>query len=393
MAIAGIIAEYNPFHNGHGYHLEQAKARTGADALVVVLSGDFVQRGEIAAADRHVRARWALLGGADLVLELPLPFALGNAQRFAQGAVSTLAATGLATHLCFGCETEDLPLLWRCSRIREEESPAARQEVRSRLSSGVCYPRACQEAYRAAGLEDGLAATLAKPNSILAIEYLRALTRLDSQMCPVPILRRNAQHHDAGIHGSIASASAVRAALYQNDQAAFSALPHWVAEELADAFIPHPESLGQLMLFALRGLSIQQLAALPEVAEGLENVLYRACRDASSYQELFAGLKSKRYTMARLKRICCAALLGLEEGMAGQLPYVRVLGVKEQARGLLGRLQQNCRLPFLVQGKDFDVLTGQARRIFDLEERAAGIMALICGRPYEQEARRRLVVV
>ena len=213
MKIAGIIAEYNPFHNGHQYHLEQTRRASGADAVVVVMSGEFVQRGEPASFDKRLRARWALEAGADVVFELPTVCAVSCAQRFAQGSVAVLAGTGLLTHLGFGCETDSLDDLMQCEAALGVEEPHYIDTLKENLANGKSFPRAQDEAWRDCGLNPGFLKVLRNPNGVLGLEYLRALKKFAPNVTPVPILRRGAGHHDPTIQGSTASASAVRAAL------------------------------------------------------------------------------------------------------------------------------------------------------------------------------------
>lgn len=404
MNIAGIIAEYNPFHNGHQYHLEQTRRDCNADAVIVVMSGEFVQRGEPAAFDKRLRARWALESGADLVLELPSVCAFSYAQRFAQGAVAILAGTGLLTHLGFGCETDSLEDLIQCERTLSVEEPHYIDALREQLSLGKSFPRAQDEARRACGLDPRLLNILQNPNGVLGLEYLRALRHYAPDVTPVPILRRGAGHHDPAIQGSSASASAVRAALRAGDDQALSPLPEHVRADI-EALVQDGRKilteaqLSESFLYALRAMDREEIALLPEVSEGLENAIYRACREAISYDELLVKLKSKRYTLARLKRICCCALLGVDNALqksALEDPnalYLRVLGMKKDAKPLVRALCGAARLPVLLRGEDFESMSDAARKVFAVDERAKRVAAIGRGIPCIEETKERVLVV
>ncbi|MEL7609809.1 MAG: nucleotidyltransferase family protein [Bacillota bacterium] len=404
MKIAGIIAEYNPFHNGHQYHLEQTRQCSGADAVIVAMSGEFVQRGEPASFDKRLRARWALEAGADIVLELPTVCAVSCAQRFAQGAVATLAGTGLLTHLGFGCETDSLEDLMQCEAALSIEEPHYIDALKGHLSSGKSFPRAQDEARRACGLDPKLLRVLQNPNGVLGLEYLRALRQYAPDVVSVPILRRGAGHHDPAIQGPSASASAVRAALKAGDDRALSPLPEHVRADIESALrggqgILTDARLSDCFLYALRAMDRARLRELPEVSEGLENALYRACREAASYEELLVRLKSKRYTLARLKRICCGALLDIDNALqksASEDPgaqYLRVLGMKKDAKRLVRALCEAARLPVLMRGEDFESLSEKARKVFAVDERAKRICAIGRGIPCVEEMKERVLVV
>lgn len=394
MAIAGVIAEYNPFHNGHRYQLERARAMTCAGAVVAVMSGEFVQRGEPAIVNKRLRAKWALQHGADLVLELPATFSLANAEGFARGAAGILHAAGMVTHLCFGCETDDLALLRRALAAKQGESPAFRAALREGLGRGWSYPRAQQYALTKAGEPPKIVAAISQPNSLLALEYLSALDRLGSGIAPVPVLRKDAQHRDEAVAGGIASASAIRLGLLRGDAAAMDAVPESVGADLAGLPPVTLKQLEQLILFAISRKGPEELVRAGDVLEGFENALARAGGVAHSLEQLLGALKSKRYTMARIKRILCRVLLDIDkEQLLLEPQYIRVLGIREERRDLLGELRERSSLPVLVRGEDWEDLPPAAAAQFAAQERAARTADLVAGVPHRPEARQRLVVV
>mgnify|MGYP000274818077 FL=1 len=210
MKIVGIIAEYNPFHNGHQYHIDQALQKTGADAAIVLMSGDFVQRGAPAIAPKHLRAKAALLGGASLILELPVLFSCGSAELFARGAVSIFNSLGCISYLCFGSECGDIKKLNRLARILSEEPEVYRQLLQDELRKGRPFPQARQTALSVYTKDPSLAEILSSPNNTLGIEYLKALRYFKSPIQPFAIPREGSGYHDTDLCETFSSATAIR---------------------------------------------------------------------------------------------------------------------------------------------------------------------------------------
>ncbi len=387
MKIAGIIAEYNPMHNGHVYHISQTREATGCDYLMVVMSGDFVQRGEPAIADKFTRTRWALEAGADLVLELPSAAAVASAERFARGGVQTLCATGVLTHLCFGSELSDVDALCAASEHLAKEPPGFKAALKEQLSLGKSYPRARYDALESCGAPKTLLEALKSPNSILAMEYIRFLRQFGPEVIPVAIERLGSGHDQPGL-GGFASASAIRNALLAGDADVYESMPMYVGGRFALGQIP-PISLNEaqeLILYALLRMSPEELSNLPDVQEGFENVIYRAVRQASSLDELYAELKSKRYTLARCRRIALCALLGIDKALlqtsmgeegAG---YLRVLGFRRDARPLLSAISHHGSMPLIMRYSDQMGCSPAAQALLKLDIEAHNIYALLLGK-------------
>ena len=374
MKIAGIIAEYNPFHNGHAHHIAQTREKTGCDYVVVCMSGSFTQRGEAACLDKWTRAEMALKCGADAVFDLPAPFAVATADLFARGGVEILGGLG-CDFLSFGSETADLELLRRLAGLRETEPPELSAAIRRKLSEGKSHARARGEAVaELLGVEPEL---LNSPNMILASEYIRAIRR---DMRPVAIPRTGG-YHDSAL-GHFASASAIRAAVERGDiPAAQECVPLHCREMLGKIAMHQPDDL---LLHTLRSMSEAQLAALPGVGEGLERRVLKCAREAGSREELLGMLKCKRYTHARLSRLCAHAMLGItrEFLLAHPLPdYARLLGMRADAQPLMAELKKRSRLPII---SDPTKLTGN--EIFQLECRATDLRALLCDKIEERRA-------
>ena len=346
MRIAGIIAEYNPFHRGHAWQIARTR-EAGCDRVIVCMGGHFTQRGEAAILSKWDRARMALACGADAVFELPALFAVRTADAFARGGVGILAGLGVDV-LSFGSEITDMPLLRALASLRDREPEAVSAAISQKLDAGMAHARVWGEAV---GAYLGVAPELLnRPNAVLAAEYIRALERLAPAVTPLAIPRQG-DYHDAAM-GAFASATAIRAAFARGDVSqALEAIPEparpWASPEAL-----HP--MDDMLLYRLRQMTPEALAALPDVGEGLEHRLYRLCRSASGREALLDGLKCKRYTRARLSRILTYALLGLDRAALEAAPqpgYARLIGLRRGSEGLLGALKVRAGLP-IVSGGD-----------------------------------------
>ena len=321
MRLLGIVAEYDPFHNGHAFHLAEARRRVAPDYTLIALSGVFRQRGELSLLSPGERAACALLSGADAVFELPVLWTVRDAEHYALGAVSVLSRLG-CTHLAFGAETEDLPRLRRLAELLEDPSPAFREQLQAALAEGLGYPAAL--ARGAEACLPGSAEVLSSSNNILAVCYLRALLRLGSGMIPVVIPRRG-NARAAAVDPEGPSASAIREALRRGDYAsAFSAVPPCTEAALRRAFlsgrVPEERVLDTLLLSRLRAMDEEALRGLPDVSEGLESALRAAAAEADSRRGLMERLVSRRYTAARISRMLVYALLGVTREQLKALP-------------------------------------------------------------------------
>ncbi|MDO4552808.1 MAG: nucleotidyltransferase family protein [Bacillota bacterium] len=351
MKAAGIIAEYNPFHNGHRYHLEETRALTGAEAVVAVMSGDFTQRGEPAAWDKWHRARMAVDNGADLVLELPFVFACNHGEGFAAGGVGLLDRLGCVEWLSFGSESGSLEELEAAASFLAEEGPAFRQTLRECLDGGMSYPRAREAALRAAGKEKE-ASLLLLPNNILAVEYLKELRRRGSRMKAVTVPRKGGAYNDEAGEAPYASAAACRRRLEAGEETAAleDVLPPETIAVLGEALRWDEDASRRL--YAMTAYRIltgreEELREILSAGEGLENRLKKAvteegCRDMRTLTAL-AG--SKRYTAARIRRLLVHSLAGLtgeawEELIREEILYARVLGLSRTGARLLRHIKK-----------------------------------------------------
>ena len=395
MKTAGIVAEYNPFHTGHAYQIARTRGLLGADcAVVAVMSGNWVQRGACAAADKCTRAGWALAGGADLVLELPTVWAASSAESFATGAVALLRACGVVDVLSFGSESGDPAALAAAAACLDSE--AYRAGLSRFLDEGMPFA-ACRQAVVAALLGSERAKVLSRPNDNLGVEYLRALDRMGSAIRPVTV-RREGAPHDSLLVGEtppeFLSATQLRAFLEAEDwRAAEPYLPGGGAEVLRRSWggMPGPRRVEGGLLARLRPMTAGDWAALPDsgAAEGLPPRLERAGKQCRSLEEFFQLAKPRHWTQARLRRLLVWAFLGLTRADRPDAPpYLRVLGMTPTGQAILRQAQPS--LPLALRTGDFQKLGGEALALFEQEARADDLYALSlpaplpCGQDYTQ---------
>ena len=322
MAVA-VICEFNPFHNGHRYLLGEAKKIT-CGGVLAVMSGSFTQRGEAAVCSKFERAETALENGADLVIELPTVYAVANAERFAKGGVETAKLFSCVEYLAFGCEDDDLELLIRAAFARDDMR--VKEIVARQMDGGDYYPRAYERAVRQV-FGDDIADIIAKPNNILAAEYIRALNGSGIKL--LPIKRKGAQHDSDITDGEYASASYIRK-LLRSGKDTGKLLPEVPLD------ITYPEKLDTALLYRLRNMTAEELRLLPDVSEGLENRIITAARSCSTVEELINEVKTKRYTRARICRILTCALLGITEELQNkEIRHARVLGFTPDGEKML----------------------------------------------------------
>ena len=356
ITATGIIAEYNPFHNGHLYQLREATRLTG-QPVVVAMSASFMQRGEPACLSKWLRARLAVENGAALVLELPTAFSLRSAQFFASGGVQLLAATGSVNTLSCGVESPDLDFGALAQRIT---SDAAQGRIRSLLSQGKSYAAACAAVLGEAQQEDGVTAMqassnegkafagLTKPNDILALEYAKALQATDIK--PLFIERRGDGYNDREISGTMSSATAIRQALNNSNDGWQQAVPASVRQALLDNAPGYDAALlWQLLRYKLRLMSVDAIADACQCSEGLENLLKDAAA-CPSFAEALQLCTSKRYTTSRIRRLFMQLLLDVPRWRwEDNTPaYLRVLAFNDTGRQLLKQMKSTASLPIIT---------------------------------------------
>ena len=379
MQTVGIVCEYNPFHKGHLYHLQETCRVLGEDTTTVcVMSGDFVQRGEAAVFDKFARAEAACLCGADLVVELPLPWCLSSAEGFAFGAVSILAALGCET-LSFGSESGDVTALRRLAAF--SANPASQEYIYSLMDSdaSLSYPRARQlAAEKALG---GTASFFKNPNDILAVEYLKAIDRVGTGILPLAI-RRAGEDHDSEAEGEYISALHIRELLKSGQDPA-----SWVPEsalcvfrrEMQSGHMRDEKLLEIALLSRLYQLKPECFDVLPDAGGGAGRRLYQTLWQSNGVEQTVKASATKRYTSARMRRMLICAALGIcAEDTKGTPPYIRVLAMGKKGRALLARLRGNTLLPVINKSGDVKMLGIQAEKVFNQCARAHELYRLAC---------------
>ena len=382
MKAVGIVCEYNPFHRGHLWQLQASREAAGENAaLVCALSGDFVQRGEAAVYSKFARAEAACRCGADLVLELPLPWCLASAERFARGAVGMLGALGV-DFLSFGSETGELAPLLKLAELVSE--PTFVDSVKRRMTEEPNLSFAAAREREAETVLGSTAALLAQPNNILAVEYLKAIRELSLPMQPIAVRRQGSGHDKQAVGTQVRSASEIRQRLaagenIENDIPA-PALAVYAREREAGREQIQSRALETAMLSRLLLLDEAAFETLPDASDGLGRRLYRAIREQGDLPGIWEAARSKRYPLARLRRLCLCACLGVKAGMAEDLPpYARVLAVNERGRALLRERSGESAIPILTRPGAVRELPEACAALFTLGAKAHDFYSLAYG--------------
>ena len=381
MKIVGVVAEFNPFHNGHAYLLEQARQAAGKEAVIVcVMSGNWMQRGEPAIISKFPRARIAAESGADLIFELPTPWAAAAAGTFAQGAVDLLVAAGIDM-LVFGSESGDIAALQQLADCLSDEATQAL--IREELTKGISYPAARQRAVRRR-IGSAAATCLDHPNNTLAVEYLLALKTLGADHVEAYTVSRFAVPHDSlTVNRGFASANYIRSCIKDGAWTEVAmyvppAATKVLAEEEAAGRLPADfTGCERAMLAKLRSMSPSRFAQLPDVSEGLENRLYRAAQQACCMEEFLDLSKTKRYTHARLRRIMTHAYLNTVDSALPDSPsYLRVLAANKAGQQYLRKLSKTATLPVISRIAQIKSLSPEGQALFRYEDRCTDLYVL-----------------
>ena len=369
MKICAIICEYNPFHNGHLYQLREAKRLSGADAILCVMSGNFVQRGEAAILDKYTRAKHAILAGADIVIELPTPFSTSNAELFAKGAISLLSSIPSVETLCFGAENANKIAFLSAARYLNNEPAEVSLKLKEIVKKGESYAKARAQAW--AGfipLE-----LLCSPNNILGLEYTKAILAKGSSIQILPIERIGSAYNDKKLNEEYSSASAIREAIKKNEGYEMS-VPPFVFPDLPNRL---ENRLDFLEKYAILTRPTEDIAKICDCSEGLENAFKKA---AESIASLVETLTSARYTSSRIRRIALQNLLTIEEVFIReclQAPlYLRVRAAKKGSTELLSELA-NSPYPIIARAHDENALSGIAKQCYEKDIFAEKIYNLL----------------
>lgn len=363
--VIGVVAEYNPFHNGHYYHLQATKEITGAEYCVAVISGNFTQRGDTSIVNKWAKAYMAICGGADLVIELPTVYSISSAENFASGAVKILDNLKVVDAISFGAEANDLATLNNIANVLYEEPKAYTNILSHELKKGISYPAARENALMMY-LNDikRYANTLSSPNNILAIEYLKALKIQKSKIEPIMIRRKKVYYNDNKIVDDFASATAIRKLLQDGEYANLrkviprSSYTIIGQESRKGGMVLSLSKYEKEIIYTLRKMTVEEIAELPDVSEGLQFAIKNAANEANNLKDLISNIKSKRYTQTRIQRILLYALLGIDkklmENSRKVVPYVRVLGFTQKGKSLLSEIsRRNPKLNIITSLKKY----------------------------------------
>lgn len=412
MTAAGIIAEYNPFHNGHEYHIRRTREETGADYVIVAMSGNFVQRGAPALVDKYRRTRSALMAGADIVLQIPPSYSLASAEGFAEGAVSLLMSTGVVQYLSFGTEAGTLNDISKIARILADEPSDFKKSLQKHLKSGIPFPNARSRALIECCPEmTGITELTSSPNNILAIEYLKSLIRLRSTIKPVTIRRFGAGYNDPYIPGqSGISAKAIREAVsygsYNDSIAEY--MPGESFESIREAIekkqVLTEDDFSEMIIYKLIMERQQRYTKYLDVSDDLSDRIVNNLDKYTGFSDFCNLIKTKDKTYTRVSRALFHILLGIKDKAedsreyTGQCPYIRILGFRKRAESLVSDMKSSASVPIITGYTDAEknLYSEQLRQLKDesrIEDLYFAVQTLKSGIPSKPDMSRPLIVL
>ena len=363
--VLGVIAEYNPFHNGHLYHLEKSKELTGCDYSIAIISGNFTQRGSTSIIDKWEKTKIALLNGVDLVIELPVLYSISSSENFADGNIKIFNSLGIIDYISFGSECDDMNILNKVAEILYSEPQEFKAFLSVELKKGLSFPKARENALLKYLNEDiAFSNILSSPNNILGIEYLKALKKYNCRMNPVCVHRFSSEYNSNNFSDNIASSTAIRSLVKDSN---FDIIKDLVPPETYSVLMENVKNghivsdlnvFEKEIIYVLRKMSINEIANIPDVSEGLEFSIKNAVNSCNNLNDLLNIVKSKRYTITRLQRIFLYALLGITkkdmEISKNVLPYIRVLGFNENGKSLISKISKtNPNIQIITSVKKF----------------------------------------
>ena len=393
--VVGIIAEYNPFHNGHSYHIQNTKAQTGADFVVAVMTGNFTQRGNTSVINKWEKTKMALNGDADLVIELPTIYSISSAENFASGAVKILNELGIVDTISFGMEADDVSTLNNIANVLVNEPPEYRAILEHELGKGNSFPKARENALMMYLNDIKRYANVVKgSNNILAIEYLKALKKQKSSIVPFGVKREKVYYNSTKIIDEYASATGIRNLLLHNQlEEVRKVVPAKSYSILLNnlrqgTYVLDIIAYNDEIIYKLRSMTVKQIANLPDVSEGLEYLIKDVSNKTNNLIELINGIKSKRYTQTRIQRILLYALLGITKNdmeLSKKItPYIRVLGCSEKGKMLLSQINSKAKVitslkKYEVSNKNKSFCIGKQKalnRMLEIDKLATDIYTL-----------------
>lgn len=378
MKVSAIICEYNPLHNGHVHHIRETR-RHGATHIIAVLSSNFVQRGDVALLNKFDRAQLAVQAGADLVVELPVAFSCAAAEDYATGAVTLLNELGIVDELSFGSSTGDIEVIDLLTDASLSTTQIYGERIVERMKAGDSYPAAVWEIVRQR-YGNQVAGKMHDPNNLLAIEYIKAIRKTGAKIQPFTIPRRCVMHDSPEPQAQYASATFVRKSVYEGDLNYLSYVPTFTAKMLSDRIAEgRTASLRQLesaILYRMRSITEDEMMVLPDMNEALYNRFY-AARNANSLEEMLAQIKTKCYTMSRIRRAMMCAMIGIRrEALKVAPPYARVLAFNDRGQELMGIARKKSGIPIHTSLAKLRDENPACRAFVKMEERASNVYGL-----------------
>lgn len=373
--IGGIICEYNPFHNGHLFQLNETK-KMGATHIIAVMSGNYVQRGELALIDKHKRAEIAIKCGADLVIELPVPYSVASAEFFAKGAIYILNQLGVVDILSFGSESGNIEKLKIAAKASKEIENS--YELQMLISSGTSYPSAIQQVIEKK-YDTSISEVFKSPNNTLAIEYIKALNYFNSKIIPVTVTRNSVSHDSTSESEDFASASLLRSKI-KNGESIDKYVPNYcenTISELLNKKIFDIKNIEKTIFYKLMSMHKSEFDELPDASNGLSDRLFKTSRQAKSYKELLELTKTKCFTLARIRRVISYAILDIKKSDFEILPpYARILAFNDKGCEILSKIKKNSNFPISTSLAELSALNLNAQRFAELDEMASTLFSL-----------------
>lgn len=377
MKFCACVAEYNPLHLGHLKHIEYMKNSLNAEYLIVIMSGNFTQRGEIAVMNKFKRAEQAVKAGADLVIELPTIFATANAEIFAKGAVKILSELGIDGGLCFGVESGDRQAYLELAKAMNNESKEFKKALKVELEKGISLAKAKFNALKSLGNDTLDERIINYPNNVLGLEYTKAILSTTNRLEIYP-MHRDGDHNDTSLKKDITSATSIRQYLKVGKGAK---IKKYLPKYTYQALTPYPCKIEDVIIAHAITTPTEKMALLPDCTEGLENRIKALVKNNTSYSELIEKVATKRYTHARVSRILTANLLGITQGLIDRCLsdelYAKVLAVNNNSKHVLNELVSKSRIPVLVRKSDLSALKKTAEECFNIDALANDIYNLV----------------
>ena len=347
----GIIAEYNPFHNGHLYQIQKAKELTGADTVITVMSGNFTQRGDTSLINKFEKAKIALQNEVDMVIELPTIYSISSAENFALGGVKILNEIGNIDYLVFGIEEENLEKLQAIADVLVNEDDEFKRNIKEELDKGNSYPKAREIVLKKVLSSENVENIMQKPNNILAIEYLKALKTTNSKIKPFAIKRKNTMHNDENINENYASGTYIRKLFIENNfNEIKKVVPKYTYERLLElknqgTYVSSINDFSDIVIYKIRTMTKEEISQIADVNEGLKNSIKLASTTCKTIDEIIDKVSTKRYTKTRISRILTYILLDITKSEMEQSKnanqYIRVLGINKKCEGILKTINNN----------------------------------------------------